>query len=169
MSEPFLGQIQPFGFNFPPRGWAHCNGQLLAISSNTALFSLLGTTFGGDGRTTFGLPATRGRTLVGVGTGPGLDAIAWGQKGGSNDVTLTVNQMPSHNHVLRGIEAGGTEDSPSGHSLGEADIYNPGAATAPMSGTSIQNNGGSQPHNNMQPFIGIYYSIATVGIFPSRS
>ncbi|MEX1309383.1 MAG: tail fiber protein, partial [Candidatus Sulfomarinibacteraceae bacterium] len=98
MASPFIGQIQLFGFNFPPRGWAFCEGQLLAISSNTALFSLLGTTFGGDGRTTFGLPDLRGRSAVGVGNGPGLSSVSWGQRSGAENVTLNVNTLPSHTH-----------------------------------------------------------------------
>ncbi|MCB0630228.1 MAG: phage tail protein, partial [Lewinella sp.] len=110
--EPFLGQIQPFGFNFPPRGWAFCDGQLLAISSNTALFSLLGTMYGGDGRTTFALPDLRGRSIVHIGTGPGLSHITQGEKGGRENVTLTTANMPSHNHAVRATTDDGTLDEP---------------------------------------------------------
>ena len=98
MAEPFIGQIQIFGFNFPPRGWSFCDGQLLPIAQNTALFSLLGTTFGGDGRTTFGLPDLRGRVAIHPGTGPGLPPVTWGQRGGAASTVLTTNQMPNHNH-----------------------------------------------------------------------
>lgn len=100
MLEDYIGTIQAFGFNFPPRGWAFCDGQLLAISSNTALFSLLGTTFGGDGRTTFGLPDLRGRSMVHVGNGPGLDVVHWGERGGRDSVTLTSANLPAHNHPI---------------------------------------------------------------------
>ena len=106
--EPFLGQIQPFGFNFAPRGWAQCDGQILPISQNTALFSLLGTTFGGDGRTTFALPDLRSRSIVHIGTGAGLDNIKWGERGGATTHTLTLAQMPSHNHnVSVNVNTGG--------------------------------------------------------------
>jgi len=98
--DPFIGQIQAFGFNFAPRGWSLCDGQLLAISSNTALFSLIGTAFGGDGRTTFGLPDLRGRTAVHVGRGPGLSNITWGQRGGRENVNLTIQELPAHNHII---------------------------------------------------------------------
>jgi len=98
--EPFLGQIQPFGFNFAPRGWAKCDGQLLPISTYSALFSLIGTTFGGDGRTTFGLPDLRGRSIVHIGNGPGLSSISWGQRGGVENIYITQANMPSHSHSL---------------------------------------------------------------------
>ena len=101
MSEPFIGQIQPVGFNFPPRNWAHCNGQLLAISQNAALFSLLGTTYGGDGRTTFALPDLRGRICIHPGQGPGLSNYSWGERGGAETVNLSVAQIPTHNHAVR--------------------------------------------------------------------
>ena len=100
MSEPFIGQITLVGFNFAPRGWAFCEGQLLSISQNTALFSLLGTTYGGDGRTTFGLPDLRGRVPIGPGTGPGLPSYSWGQKGGADREALAINQMPGHSHTV---------------------------------------------------------------------
>ena len=114
--DPFIGQIQAFGFNFAPAGWAHCNGQLLAISQNTALFSLLGTTYGGDGRTTFGLPEMRGRSIRHVGTGPGLSAVSWGQRGGATTATLIAANLPSHNHGVQvGVStAAGEEATPAG-------------------------------------------------------
>ena len=99
--EPFIGQIQAFGFNYPPRGWAKCEGQLLAINAYQSLFSLLGTTFGGDGRTTFGLPDLRGRSIVGMGNGPGLGDVRWGEKGGAENHTLTAAQIPSHAHGVK--------------------------------------------------------------------
>ena len=188
MSSPFIGQIQIFGFNFPPRGWALCDGQLLAISSNTALFSLLGTTFGGDGRTTFALPDLRGRSAVHVGSGPGLSTITWGQRSGAENVTLTVPTMPSHNHLatVSGLatsvkassdDADGT--SPAGALLGTTgeDVYSSGAADSTLNPASaetqgtvaVQNNGGNQPFSIRNPYLGIYHSIALQGIFPSRS
>ena len=123
-SEPFIGQIQMFGFNFPPRGWAHTNGQLLAISSNTALFSLLGTTFGGDGRTTFGLPDLRGRIAKHVGSGPGLSTVTWGQKGGAESASLSVNNLPPHNHAvtLHATSTDGNQEGPGGHILAHVTV-----------------------------------------------
>ena len=173
--EPFIGQIQPNGFNFAPRGWSLCWGQLLPISQNTALFSLLGTTFGGDGRTTFGLPDLRGRSMVGVGTGPGLAPIGWGQRGGSEQITLSVSQMPSHDHIANVVAESGVVGSANakGRMLAGAMIY---ADPAPannkqMSTESINmlNTGGGQSIYIRNPFVGIYVSIALVGIYPSRS
>lgn len=187
MASPFLGQIQMFGFGFAPRGWALCDGQLLPISSNTALFSLLGTTFGGDGRTTFALPDLRGRSAVHVGNGPGISTISWGEKAGREDVTLTVATMPSHNHLATNnltTAAGASSDDadgtgPSGALLGttEDDVYSSGtadstmnAAAAQTSGTvTVQNTGGNQPFNIRNPFLGIYHCIALTGVYPSRN
>ena len=181
--DPFIGQIQPFGFNFAPRGWAFCDGQLLAISSNTALFSLIGTTFGGDGRTTFALPDLRGRSIVHVGHGPGLDTINWGERGGSYYKVLTPGEMPSHNHIatLHGESAVATSKNPQSNLLATPPtsgddsnaIYatpNP-AANKPMAPDAIvvSNAGGGQAFNTRNPYLGIYVSIALVGIFPSRS
>jgi len=172
---PFLGQIQPFGFNFPPRSWTHCNGQLLPIAQNTALFSLLGTTFGGDGRTTFGLPDLRGRSMVHVGTGPGLSPITWGQRGGNEITTLTVSNMPSHTHtgnvVAEGAVAGGS--NPTNNMFGASPNYvAPGAAANKNMSTQslhLNNTGGGQAFSNRSPYLGIYVSIALQGIFPSRN
>jgi len=172
MSEPFIGQIQLFGFNFPPRGWAFCDGQLLSISQNTALFSLLGTTFGGDGRTTFGLPEMRGRVPVHVGNGPGLSPITWGQRGGQENTTLGVNNLPAHNHQVRCNTGDGNSDEPQDNFLSKAGggetIYADSQNGAMNSGATA-NVGGGQSFTNMPPFIGIYYSIAMQGIFPSRN
>ena len=166
--EPFLGQIQAFGFNFPPRGWAFCNGQLLPISQNTALFSLLGTTFGGDGETTFALPDLRGRYIRHVGTGPGLDTVSWGQRGGTNQTTLGTAQMPSHHHVHSpGANTGAANvDDPSLAYPAGGDFYAGGSNTT-MGSTNTGNTGGGQPFNILNPFLGIYVSIALVGIYPS--
>jgi len=180
--EPFLGQIQAFGFNFAPRGWAMCNGQLLPINSNQALFSLLGTTYGGDGRTTFALPDLRGRTMLSEGTGPGLSPRSLGQRSGTQTNILNVNQLPSHNH---GLGAGATvsipvsgedadQDEAAGKYLANGTFYHNaadavyGAGPIPLSGTT-NNAGSSQAVNNMQPFLVINICIALTGIFPSRN
>ena len=171
--EPFLGQIQPVGFNFPPRGWALCDGQLLPINSYQALFSLLGTTFGGDGRTTFGLPDLRGRSIVHVGQGPGLSHITWGEKSGRENVTLTVNNMPAHHHAVTATSDDATlDEAAAGSRFGTAGtpIYAPGgSASILMAGDSTTQVGGSQQFNIRDPFLGIYVTIALQGLFPSRS
>ena len=170
--EPFLGQIQAFGFNFAPRGWAFCDGQLLAISSNTALFSLLGTTFGGDGRTTFALPDLRGRSIVHVGTGPGLDTITWGERGGKISETLNVNNLPSHNHsVAVGVSTTtGEEANATTIIANHAGGFNDDATRGASLGGVTQNNvGGNQAFNIRNPFLGIYVNIALQGTYPSRS
>ena len=171
--EPFLGQIQPLGFNFAPVGWATCDGQLLPISSNDALFSLLGTAFGGDGRTTFALPDLRGRSIRHVGTGNGLNSVSWGERGGRETVTLTVNEMPTHNHGGT-ITLGGAVSGPVGANqflaanTGAVSIYS-NAASGAKSGAVISNQGGGQSFNNLNPFLGVYVSIALQGIYPTRS
>ena len=179
MSDPFLGQITMFGGNFAPRGWALCNGQLLDISSNTALFSILGTTFGGDGRTTFGLPDLRGRTPLhsGGSTGPGLSSRPLGSKGGTETVTLTTAQMPSHQHLVTCSEQPGTTKDPENNLPAEAalpgdnqvKIYATGGRSATMAQNMITKTGDGQSHDNMQPYQAINYIIALVGWYPSRS
>lgn len=174
MSDPFIGQIQTFGFNFAPRGWALCDGQLLAIASNTALFSLLGTIYGGDGRTSFGLPDLRGRYAMHSGNGPGLSNRRIGDKSGTEVETLTVNQIPSHNHTV-GVQSGqGNQRSPVGNVLAAepANVTAPYSNQAPngaLAPAAIGNTGGTQPHNNMPPYLVINFSIALTGIFPSRN
>lgn len=182
--ECFIGEVRMFAGNFAPRNWAFTDGQLLAISSNTALFSILGTTYGGDGRTTFALPDLRGRVSVHPGTGPGLTPRSLGQKSGSETNTLNVNQMPSHNHTasttstLRATTAGGTTEIPTGNVLaddGNDRIYAAGPANTDMgasaieSSTTVGNAGAGQAVNNMQPWLGINHIICLQGIFPSRS
>lgn len=167
------------GFNFAPRGWALCDGQLLPISQNSALFSLLGTTYGGDGRTNFGLPDLRGRTAVHVGNGPGLSPYRWGEKGGAERVTLNLNQIPSHAHTLRCKDTNGTTSNPSGKFLAKApdstalpptstDLY-ADDSNGLMAPTSVTPNGGGQAHENRVPYLAVYHCIALTGIFPSRS
>jgi microcystin-dependent protein len=177
--EGYLAEIKMFGGNFAPRNWAYCQGQLLAIAQNQALFSLLGTTYGGDGRTTFGLPDMRGRASVGSGRGPGLTDRRIGQKLGTETNTLNQTQLPTHNHSaqLRAESAAGTSGNPTGNLLGvvttEADIYAPPvpAEEVDMSSDAIvvNNSGGGQPVNNMQPSLVLNYIICTNGLYPSRN
>lgn len=191
--EPYIGQIQPYAFGFTPRGWAFCDGQLLSIATNTALFSLMGTTYGGNGQTTFALPDLRGRSIVHPGTGPGLSNITWGEVGGTEAMTLTQGNMPMHAHALvdgmanvttvvsttnNGNNANVTDNGANGLGTGGSmpEIFreSPTAGADSMAGvhssisgsTSIA--GGSQPFGIRNPFVGIYMSIALVGIFPSR-
>lgn len=171
MSEPFVGEIRMFAGNFAPRGWAFCDGQLLAVSQNDALFSLFGTIYGGDGRTTFGLPDLRGRIPIHAGSGPGLSPRRLGAKGGEEKVTLTVNQLPSHTHPLTGTASGATTIDPVGNApaQGLADYLNPrGPAVGQMSGLSITNTGGSRSHTNLMPFLCVHFIVALFGIYPSR-
>ncbi|MGE0886654.1 MAG: phage tail protein [Blastocatellales bacterium] len=165
MSEPYVGEIRMFAGNFAPRGWAFCDGQLLAVSQNDALFSLLGTTFGGDGRTTFGLPDLRGRIPVHPDS-----THRWGQKAGAEKVTLTVNQLPAHTHPLTGSSGSATAQTPSGwvYARGASDLYTSQNTPVKMSSQAIGSVGGSQSHDNLQPFLCIHYIIALFGIYPSR-
>jgi microcystin-dependent protein len=169
--EPFIGTIILFGGNFAPRGWAFCHGQLLPINSHQALFSILGTTYGGDGRTTFGLPDLRGRAPIGTGSGPGLTNRRLGSRGGSENTTLDVNQMPTHSHALNASTTVAGQVVPGGNRLGraQADVYTQGESNVALAADSVGNNGASQPHDNMMPYLGINYIIALVGTFPARN
>jgi len=174
MSEPFIAEIIMFGGNFAPRGWAFCDGQLLAISQNTALFSLLGTTYGGDGRTTFGLPDLRGRVPVHPGNGPGLPPYQLGQKGGEAAVTLNTNQIPAHTHVPNCQSGEASSQSPvdavwAKEAAGATATYASGPGNDQMNGAALGNTGGNQSHNNMPPYLGVNYIIALVGLYPSRT
>lgn len=169
MSEPFLGEIRNFGFNFAPRGWASCQGQLLSISSNTALFSLLGTLYGGDGRTTFGLPDLRGRSAISFGQGGGLSNRTQGEVGGTEQVSLTGNQVGPHTHEVTASSQGGSKSPAGSVPAYNADSANYGGATDLVMGSSmIKPNAGGQPHDNMSPYLVTNFCIATEGIFPSR-
>ena len=174
MDNPFIGQIMMFGGNFAPRGWAKCDGQLLPISSNSALFSILGTTYGGDGRTSFGLPDLRGRIPINPGNGPGLKSYTWGQRSGSEQVRLSVNQLPPHNHAgsIKVSTAGADDNVPSNSaSLGASEIYVEGAPNTDLAPGSVAttNTGGGLPVDISNPSLGVFYCIALQGIYPSRS
>jgi microcystin-dependent protein len=170
MADPFVAEIRMFAGNFAPRGWALCNGQILPIAQNTALFSLLGTTYGGDGRNTFALPNLQGRAPMQPGQGPGLSLRDLGEQGGQEVVTLLESQMPGHNHPLAAFGAAATTGTPAASvSLAQTaagtSIYGP-AADLQSLGTPA---GGGQPHNNMQPYLALTFIIALQGIFPPRS
>lgn len=174
MSEPFIAEIRIFAGNFAPRGWAFCNGQLLPISQNTALFSLIGTTYGGDGRTTTALPNLEGRAPMHPGRGPGLTDRRLGQKSGSETITLTEAQMPSHNHAIGSTTSRGSVATPEGNtfnrSIGDTAYQsNTTAGLTAMDNRMVGHTGGSQAHDNMQPFLTMNFIIALVGLFPSRS
>ena len=174
MSNFYLGEIRMFGGNFAPAGWAICNGALLSISQNTALFSLLGTTYGGNGTTTFALPNMQGNAPVCPGTGAGLSTYNLGQIGGLTTHALTTSEMPAHTHVLNANTQNGDASTPGGYLYGKApsralQYYGPSNATAAMAGGVVGTGGGSQPHGNQQPFQVVTFIIATQGIYPSRS
>ncbi|MDJ0835084.1 MAG: tail fiber protein [Acidobacteriota bacterium] len=176
MSEPFVGEVRMFAGNFAPRGWAFCDGQLLAVSQNDALFSLLGTIYGGDGRTTFGLPDLRGRVPIHAGSGPGLSPRRLGAKFGSEKETLTVNQLPSHTHTMQASGDQATTPNPQGNvvaeSLTERMFTSSNTGFGGTDGTfntaSITSVGGSRSHTNLMPFLCINFIIALFGIYPSR-
>jgi microcystin-dependent protein len=161
MSDPFIGEIRMFGGNFAPRGWALCDGQLLAISNNQALFSILGTTYGGDGRTTFGLPDLRGRFALHSGTGPGLSSRRLGDDGGAEQVTLSETEMPGHTH--------GATVAGSGQTIRTLRFFGQETTVPEQTTGSTGPAGGDQPHDNMPPFQAVNFIIALQGIFPSRN
>jgi microcystin-dependent protein len=163
MAEPFLSEIRIMSFVFAPKGWALCNGQLLPINQNQALFSLLGTTFGGDGRVNFALPDLRGRVPIHVGSGHTL-----GERGGEQAHTLSISEIPTHTHVVQGVNTNAATNVPAGNSLANttALYHSPSTLTALNAGT-VGNVGGSQAHLNMQPFLVLSFCIALQGIFPS--
>lgn len=170
-AQAFLGEILLVPYNFSPMGYAECNGQLLSISQNTALFSLLGTTYGGDGRTTFALPDLRHRVPVGVGQGPGLSTYVQGQQGGEASHVLTTAEMPSHSHTMVAEVSGATSAQPQGSFIGAnmagVPVYagTPSTTAAP---NAIGTTGGGAAHNNLQPYLGLKYIIALQGVYPPR-
>jgi microcystin-dependent protein len=166
MSSSFIAEIRLFGGNFAPRNWAFCQGQILSIATNTALFSLLGTTYGGNGTTTFALPDLRGRVAVGQGNGPGLSPVIIGQTGGSESVTLLATQMPAHAHTTKGSTGAQTTNRPTGAYQAAGNSYSTTSDT-PMAASDPA--GGNQPHENRQPYLGLAYIICLFGIYPSRN
>jgi microcystin-dependent protein len=172
MGSPYVGEIRMFGGSFAPAGWAFCNGQLLAISENDVLFNLIGTTYGGDGQETFGLPDLQGRLPVHQGQGSGLTNRTVGEMGGTETVTLTTQQMPVHNHPLLASlnNAGGS--TVSGNvtgQVGATQIYREAPASLPLLASAVGPAGGSQPHDNMQPYLCVSFIISLFGIFPSQN
>lgn len=171
MSEPFLAEVRIVGFNFAPRGWAFCDGQILPINQNQSLYSLLGTTYGGDGRTSFALPDMRGRTPIHVGSSNGVSHLL-GQKSGEETHTLTAAEMPQHDHVLSASNANANSRLTPGNAWARSPIQiyrNPGGSTVNMRSGAITNTGGGQAHNNMQPYLALNFCIALQGLFPSRN
>ena len=167
MSEPFLAEIRIVGFNFAPRGWAFCDGQILPINQNQSLYSLLGTTYGGDGRTTFALPDLRGRTPVHIGNG-----FLLGEKSGEETHTLSAAEMPQHDHALRASADGGSTPLPTGNVLASSapsEQYHPPTTMVPLAAGTVANVGGGQAHDNMQPYLALSFCIALQGLFPSRN
>jgi microcystin-dependent protein len=165
MAEPFLSEIRVFSFGFPPKGWAQCNGQLLPINQNQALFSLLGTTYGGDGRVNFGLPDLRGRTPIHEGA-----AHTLGERAGAESHTLILSQLPSHEHLVMGLPGAGDAANPTGSALAQGlNVYSQGAPTTTLHPSAAKSAGGSQAHENMQPFLTLNLCIALQGIFPSQT
>lgn len=174
MSTPFIGQVILFAGNFAPRGWAFCNGQLLPIAQYTAVFSILGTTYGGNGQTTFGLPDLRGRAAISAGQGPGLSNISLGEMAGTEQVTLTQNEMPMHTHRAMGESATGDQYGPGNNTwgtetAGAAAVYSSATPNTPMNPQAISPAGGSQPFDNRSPYLGLNYIICLEGIYPSRN
>jgi microcystin-dependent protein len=172
MADPFVAEIRIFPFNFAPTGWAWCNGQILPISQNTALFALLGTTYGGDGKSTFALPNLQGSAPMHPGQGPGLSLHDLGETGGSDTVTLLESEIPAHSHALTASQAEAGVASPSGQLVAAGsglNMYAPAAgATTQLNPSAAAPAGGDQPHNNMQPFLTFYFCIALQGVFPPR-
>ncbi|MDX2282451.1 MAG: tail fiber protein [Saprospiraceae bacterium] len=173
MTDPFVAEIRIFPFNFAPQGWAFCNGQILPISQNTALFSLLGTTYGGNGLNTFALPDLQGKAPMHPGQGPGLSLHDLGEEGGSETVSLLITEIPAHTHALKAATDPGDTNLPAGNALSRssgAAIYN--AATTPvvaMGINALSIAGNDLPHNNMQPYLTVNFCIALQGIYPPRS
>jgi microcystin-dependent protein len=171
MSEPFVGEIKMFAGNFAPRGFSLCDGQLLSVSQNDALFSLLGTIYGGDGRTTFGLPDMRGRLPIHFGSGPGLSPRNIGWKGGSEEVTLTTPQLPAHSHGFSASTDSADSKNPRDRipAMRSEPGYGPAASTTTMHSNSLDPTGGGGAHSNLMPFQCVNFIIALIGIYPSRN
>lgn len=171
----YVGEIRMVGFNFAPTGWAKCEGQLLSIASNTALFSILGTTYGGNGQTTFALPDLRGRAPMhtGSGSGPGLSPRSLGENGGTTENTLLVNNIPSHNHLVNAVTTNGNQNLPTGNLPANTRLldkeYSDANPNTIMGATMVQPTGNNAPVNNMQPYNSVTFIIALQGVFPPRN
>ena len=170
MSQPYIGQIKIFAGTFAPAGWVFCDGRLLAIAENSALFALIGTIYGGDGQVTFGVPDLRGRLALNQGQGPGLSNYVIGQALGSETVTLTQTQLPAHSHSVSGNSAaGGTTPNGSTWAVGSLSAYGPSATLQGMNPAGVAASGGNQPHSNMMPYLALNYILSLFGIFPPQS
>ena len=173
MSEPFIAEIRIFAGNFAPRGWAFCDGQLLPIAQNSALFAVIGTIYGGNGETDFALPDLRSRAAMHAGNGPGLTPRSLGERGGASDVTLTEANLPPHTHSHAATAFPANTFTPGPTAVTSRAVggrpYTSAAPDVSLSGAAVENTGGGQAHNNLQPYIGLNYVIALIGIFPSRS
>lgn len=174
MADPFVAEIRIFPFNFAPKGWAWCDGQLMPLSQNTALFSLLGTTYGGNGKSNFALPDLQGRAPMHPGQGPGLSLHDLGETGGSETVTLLESEIPAHSHALLAAPTPGNNRSPAGNVLarstgGNVYLDPANAPLVSMSGQALSPAGGDAPHNNLQPYLTFYFCIALQGVFPPRT
>lgn len=173
MSEPFLAEVRMVGFNFAPRGWGFCDGQILPINQNQSLYSLLGTTYGGDGRTSFALPDLRGRTPIHVGRSDGGAIHTLGSKSGEETHTLGLNEIPNHDHLARASSQNGNQFNAGGNIQAAAlNLYSPAASGGQrqaLSGSTLAHVGGSQAHDNMQPYLAVNFCIALQGLFPSRN
>lgn len=173
MSTPYLGEIRLFAGNFAPYGWAFCDGSVIPIANNDALFNLIGTTFGGDGQTNFALPDLQGRVPIHMGARPGGSSYALGQNGGSEQVTVTTQQIPSHTHALAASTAPGAAVSPQAALLGAAsdtalELYSANAPNQSLNAAAVGSAGSGQPHENRQPFVALSFIIAITGVFPSQ-
>ncbi|WP_322417151.1 phage tail protein [Mesorhizobium huakuii] len=173
MADPFVAEIRIFPFNFAPKGWALCDGQILPLSQNTALFSLLGTTYGGDGKSNFALPNLQGSAPMHPGQGPGLSLHDLGETGGSDTVTLLESELPMHSHGLAASNSDGIEQTPVGQFLaggvGGISMYAAPGQLTPLNSNALAPAGGDQPHNNMQPYLTCYFCIALQGVYPPRT
>lgn len=172
MAQPYVGELRIFAGNFAPAGWMFCEGQLIPISENETLFNLIGTTYGGDGQSTFALPDLRGRLAIHQGTGSSGTNYTLAETGGAEEVTLSINQIPAHSHPLLGASGNGTQANPKNNVLASSTLvklYSGEAADTAMSATSITSIGSSQPHTNFQPYLCLNYIISLFGIFPSQN
>jgi microcystin-dependent protein len=169
MADPFVAEIRILTFNFPPKGWASCDGQLLPLSQNTALFSLLGTTYGGNGKSNFALPDLQGRAPMHPGQGPGLSLHDLGETGGSETVTLLESEIPSHIHTVNALNDGGLSNDPSNSFVGRAPVHSTSLNAIQMAHNTLANGGGDAPHNNMMPYLTLLFCIALQGVFPPRT